>query len=81
MDLVDYASDRFEAILAEFTAPNDRLGFADITPIPVSALHGDNIIARSDQMPWYDGPALLDHLETVDTGPDEAGPLRLPVSM
>ena len=79
MDLVDYASDRFEAILAEFTALNDRLGFADITPIPVSALHGDNIIARSDRMPWYDGPALLDHLETVDTGPDEAGPLRLPV--
>ena len=79
MDLVDYASDRFEEILADFTALNDRLGFADITPIPVSALHGDNIIARSDRMPWYDGPALLDHLETVDTGRDEAGPLRLPV--
>ena len=79
MDLVDYASDRFEAILAEFIALNDRLGFADITPIPVSALHGDNIIARSDRMPWYDGPALLDHLETVDTGRGEAGPLRLPV--
>ena len=79
MDLVDYASDRFAAILADFTALNKRLGFADITPIPVSALCGDNIIALSDSMPWYDGPALLDHLETVDTGHKAAGPLRLPI--
>ena len=52
MDLVDYASDRFEEILADFTVLNDRLGFADITSIPVSALYGDNIIARSDRMSW-----------------------------
>ena len=79
MDLVDYASDRFEEILADFTVLNDRLGFADITSIPVSALYGDNIIARSDRMSWYDGPALLDHLETVDAGRDEPSSLRLPV--
>ena len=58
MDLVDYDLERFEVIQANFNLLNDRLSFADITPIPVSALHGDNIIVRSDRMPWYDGPTL-----------------------
>ena len=83
MDLVDYAKDRFDAVLADFTGLNDRLGFADVTPIPVSALQGDNVITRSYRMPWYDGPALLDHLETIDAGcdmgRDTGGSLRLPV--
>lgn len=79
MDLVDYDLERFELIQANFNLLNDTLGFADITPIPVSALHGDNIIVRSDRMPWYDGPTLLDHLETVCVGGDEVGPMRLPV--
>ena len=83
MDLVDYAKDRFDAVLADFTGLNDRLGFADVTPIPVSALQGDNVITRSHRTPWYDGPALLDHLETIDAdcdmGRDSGGSLRLPV--
>lgn len=83
MDLVDYAKDRFDAVLADFTGLNERLGFADVTPIPVSALQGDNVIARSHRTPWYDGPALLDHLETIDAGcdmgRDSGGSLRLPV--
>ena len=58
MDLVDYASDRFEEILADFTVLNDRLGFADITSIPVSALYGDNIIARSIGCPGMMAPPL-----------------------
>lgn len=83
MDLVDYAKDRFDAVVADFISLNGRLGFADVTPIPVSALQGDNVITRSDRMPWFDGRALLDHLETVDAdidmGRDPCGALRLPV--
>jgi bifunctional enzyme CysN/CysC len=79
MDLVNYAQNRFDAILADFTALNDRLGFVDITPIPISALLGDNMISKSDHMPWYGGLALLDHLETVEIGHDDSGALRLPV--
>ena len=79
MDLVGYAKGRFDDILAEFMALNDRLGFADIKAMPVSALHGDNIITKSDNMPWYDGTALLNHLETVEIGNGGGAALRLPV--
>ena len=47
--------------------------------MPVSALHGDNIITKSDNMPWYDGPALLNHLETIEIGNGGGAALRLPV--
>ena len=79
MDLVGHAKDRFDEIVAGFMALNDRLGFTGIMPIPMSALHGDNIVARSDSMSWYEGPALLDHLETVAVDDEGQGPLRLPV--
>ncbi len=70
MDLVDFDETRFEDIVAEymnFTAP---LGISDITPIPLSALDGDNVVERSERTPWYGGPALLDFLETVEIHAD-----------
>ncbi len=62
MDLVDYSHDRFDEIAAEL----DELGLADLHVIPVSALEGDNVVESSTAMPWYDGPALLEHLESVE---------------
>lgn len=79
MDLVDYAENLFGTITSDFMALNETLGFADIQPIPISALEGDNVIAASVNMPWYEGPSLLTHLEEVDVPDDNEGPLRLPV--
>ena len=79
MDLVDYAENLFGTITSDFMALNETLGFADIQPIPISALEGDNVIAASVNMPWYEGPSLLRHLEEVDVPDDNEGPLRLPV--
>jgi len=80
MDLVGYARAPFEAIVAQYREFAARLGLTHITPIPLSAVHGDNVITRSDKMPWYSGPALLEHLETVEVDAQLAGrPFRLPV--
>ena len=81
MDLVDHDQARFEQIVADYRAFADGIGIADFTAIPLSGLTGANITARSDAMPWYDGPALLPHLETVPVEADRAGaaPFRLPV--
>ena len=79
MDLVDYAQDVFDAITSDFTALNDQLGFAGIQPIPISALRGDNVLAASNETPWYHGPSLLTHLEEVDVSAATEAPLRLPV--
>ena len=79
MDLVDYEENVFSTITSDFMALNETLGFADIQPIPISALEGDNVIAASANMPWYEGPSLLTHLEEVDVPSDNEGPLRLPV--
>jgi len=65
LDLVGYSREVFEAIQAEFRPFMDRLGIADARFLPISALHGDNVVERSTAMPWYDGPTLLEHLETV----------------
>ncbi len=65
MDLVDYDRARFEAIVADYRALADAVGIKDFTAIPVAAKRGDNVASRSAAMTWYDGPALLDHLETV----------------
>jgi bifunctional enzyme CysN/CysC len=65
MDLVDYSESVFEEIRSEFSAFATKLEVPDLTVIPISALHGDNIVARSEHMPWYDGPSLLHHLENV----------------
>ena len=70
MDLVDYAEDAFESIRAEFARFATRLEVPDLTVIPISALRGDNIVTRSEAMPWYSGPSLLHHLENVHVASD-----------
>ena len=66
MDLVDYAAAPFQAICDEYQALRTHFAFKSVTPIPMSALKGDNVIERSGQMSWYQGPTLLGFLETVD---------------
>jgi bifunctional enzyme CysN/CysC len=70
MDLVDWSEEVFESIADEFTSFAAKLEAPDLTVVPVSALHGDNIVTRSTRMPWYDGPALLHHLEHVHIASD-----------
>jgi sulfate adenylyltransferase large subunit len=70
MDLVAYDEAVFEQIVEELTDWTARLDIADIAFIPISALHGDNVVERSLEMPWYDGPPLLYHLEHVVIAPD-----------
>ena len=70
MDLVGYSAEVFEKISEEFSAFATRLDIGDLTFIPISALHGDNVVDRSASMPWYDGPSLLHHLEHVHIASD-----------
>ena len=70
MDLVDYSENRFEEIVAEYTAFAEKLNVHDIEFIPVSALRGDNVVDRSETMAWYTGPTLLHFLETVTVSAD-----------
>jgi bifunctional enzyme CysN/CysC len=70
MDLVDYDEAVFERIDEEVSGWANKLDFTDVTFIPISALHGDNVVERSERMPWYDGPSLLYHLEHVHIGSD-----------
>jgi sulfate adenylyltransferase subunit 1 len=70
MDLVDYDHDRFEEIREEFTEFAGRLDLREVTFVPISALEGDNVVDRSSNMTWYEGPTLLHHLETVYTASD-----------
>ena len=80
IDLVEYAQSVFDGIVADFTKFAEALGFATLVPIPLSARYGDNVIAKSGNMPWYSGPSLLDHLESVDVETALAEqPFRLPV--
>ena len=68
MDLVDFDRRVFEAVVREYTEFAERLDIKDLVFIPISALRGDNIVARSESMPWYGGATLLHHLETVNVG-------------
>jgi bifunctional enzyme CysN/CysC len=70
MDLVGYDEDAFESIKAQFRDFAMKLDVADLTFIPVSALHGDNVVERSLNMPWYQGQSLLHHLEEVHIASD-----------
>jgi len=70
MDLVDYSQEVFEKIADEFSCFAMKLEAPDLTVIPISALHGDNVVSRSPRMPWYDGPSLLHHLEHVHIASD-----------
>jgi sulfate adenylyltransferase subunit 1 len=80
MDLVAFSEEVFERISADFRAFADQLGIRDVYAVPVSALEGDNVVRRSKRMPWFEGPALLEYLETIPVGSASLGaPLRFPV--
>jgi sulfate adenylyltransferase subunit 1 len=79
IDLVDYDQGVFDAIAGEFSAYAKGLGIHEITSIPISALNGDNVVTRSERIDWYDGPSVLEHLETVDLAADTDEALRFPV--
>jgi len=82
MDIVGYSEETFRAIRNEFVEFASRLGLKSVTVIPVSALEGDNVVTPSQKMPWYDGPTLLEFLETVPLAmQDPTGPLRFPVQL
>jgi bifunctional enzyme CysN/CysC len=70
MDLVDFSQEVYESIADEFTSFAAKLEAPDLTVVPISALHGDNLVTRSTRMPWYDGPSLLHHLERVHIASD-----------
>jgi bifunctional enzyme CysN/CysC len=70
MDLVGYDQDVFERIKAEFRAFAMKLDVTDLSFVPISALHGDNVVHRSANMPWYEGSSLLHHLEEVHIASD-----------
>jgi sulfate adenylyltransferase subunit 1 (EFTu-like GTPase family) len=70
MDLVDYSQERFEEIQAEFQSFATKLSIPDLTIIPISALKGDNVVDRSENMKWYEGTSLLHHLEHVHVASD-----------
>ncbi len=70
MDLVDYREEVYESIVRDFKEFASRLEITDMSFIPVSALHGDNVVEKSANTPWYEGPTLLYHLENVYIGPD-----------
>ncbi|MFE6924723.1 sulfate adenylyltransferase subunit 1 [Nocardia sp. NPDC057663] len=85
IDLVDNPAEVFAEISSEFNTLTSKLGWADedVLEIPVSALHGDNIASRSANTPYYDGPSLIEHLESVPVDADSTGThalgLRFPV--
>lgn len=80
MDLVDYDADVFSAIAESYRALAAQLGIADVQCIPLSALAGENLSSASTRMPWYSGPHLLQHLDSVQLEPPDADSgLRLPV--
>lgn len=79
MDLVAFDESVFRNIDSEYTKLCERFNFETVTPIPLSALKGDNVITRSKNTTWYHGPTLLGFLETVDLRRKEGGALRFPV--
>jgi bifunctional enzyme CysN/CysC len=80
MDLIGYSEARYEELRAEFLPFISRLDVSDLTFIPVSALHGDNVVTRSAKMPWYEGSPLLHHLESVHIASDRnLVDVRLPI--
>ncbi len=81
MDLIGYDQAKFDAIVADYRTFAESIGIEDFTVIPISGLAGDNITTRSDHTPWYDGPVLIDHLETMEVNntASQAKPFRMPV--
>ncbi len=85
MDLVDWCQDRFRHIEGEFRTLTERFGFVDALAIPVCSLTGDNVVARSKKMPWYEGPTLFELLQSIPSrgaaAQEASGPFRMPVQM
>jgi len=80
LDMVGYSREIFDLIDREYREFAARLGFEEIVSIPLSALRGDNMTTRSANTPWYSGPSLMEHLESVEIGAvAEGAPLRMPV--
>jgi sulfate adenylyltransferase large subunit len=80
MDLVEFSEEVYRKISDELRVLTEQVGSHDLVTIPVSALDGDNVVDRSTRTPWYDGPTLLEHLESVPVWSDIATkPFRMPV--
>ncbi len=80
LDLVGWDEARYDAVATEVRALAEQLEVPDPLVLPISALHGDNVVERSERTPWYDGPPLLEHLERVDVAADrDLERLRLPI--
>ncbi|MEL7689938.1 sulfate adenylyltransferase subunit CysN [Citromicrobium bathyomarinum] len=81
MDLIGYDQTQYDAIIEAYRAFADSIGIENFTAIPISGLAGDNITTRSENTDWYDGPTLMQHLETVEVRSDAnlAEPFRMPV--
>src|SRR5271170_3205498 len=80
MDLVDYREDIFLRLQSDFFALAAQLGIQNVLSVPISALEGDNVVSRGSHMPWYEGPTLLEHLETVPLRPAAtAAAVRFPI--
>ena len=80
IDLVDFSQPAFDAIVDEYRVLTGGLGFESFLAVPLSARHGDNVLAASPRTPWYRGPSLVHHLETVEVERDaQRLPFRLPV--
>jgi bifunctional enzyme CysN/CysC len=81
MDLIGYDQARYDAIVADYQAFADSIGITAFTAMPISGFKGDNITSHSENTPWYDGPTLMQHLESVelDVTVDQARPFRMPV--
>ncbi len=81
MDLIGYDQAKYDAIVSDYRAFAASIGIAEFVPIPISGFLGDNIMSESVHTPWYRGPSLMEHLETVqiDAAAPDAHPLRLPV--
>ncbi|WP_306391063.1 sulfate adenylyltransferase subunit 1 [Telluria beijingensis] len=82
MDLVDYDRGVYERIVAEYQKFAQSLGLKDITPIPLSALAGDNVVEKSEKLAWYEGPTLIELLESLSVyDASHAAPFRFPVQL
>ena len=80
MDLMDFDQAVFDRIVADYGARAAGLGFTNVLAVPMSARHGDNVTSASARTPWYSGPTLIEHLETVEIArPEEGRPFRMPV--
>jgi bifunctional enzyme CysN/CysC len=80
IDLIDYHKETFDRIVGDYTTFGAQLGFTSIVPIPISARFGDNVAEQSGNTPWYRGPSLIQHLESIDIDKEsDDQPFRFPV--